>query len=101
MFVTLHSCGAKFLSCEEDGVVVILGIPCILLLLQEGPATHILQTLRWVPHFNQTRGLERDTHREKKKIIEIKNIQEQQTIKVSVLIQHFIQSSRGQRHNVL
>lgn len=40
--VTLHARGAKFLSCEEDGVVVILGVPRVLLLLQEGPATHIL-----------------------------------------------------------
>lgn len=57
IFVTLHARGAKFLSCEEDGVVMILSVPCVLLLLQEGPATHILQTLRWVPQLNQTHGL--------------------------------------------
>lgn len=46
--VTLHACGTKFLSREEDGMVMILSIPCVLFLLQEGPATHILQALRWV-----------------------------------------------------
>lgn len=63
-FVTLHARGAKLLSCEEDGVVVILSVPRVLLLLQEGPATHVLQTLRWIPQFNQTHGLkrERNTH---------------------------------------
>lgn len=64
-FITLHACGAKFLSCEEDGVVVILGVPCVLLLLQVGPATHILQTLRWVSQFNQTHGLQRKIHAER------------------------------------
>lgn len=59
---TLHSRGAKFLPCEEDGVVVILGIPCVLLLLQKGPATHVLQTLGWVSKFNQAHGLERHSH---------------------------------------
>lgn len=73
--ITLHARGAKFLSCEEDGVVVILSISSVLLLLQEGPATHVLQTLRWVPQFNQTHGLTREgqkhtqTHREKGKRI--------------------------------
>lgn len=57
--ITLHARGAKLLSREENGMVVILGVPCVLFLLQEGPATHILQTLRRVPQFNQTHGLEK------------------------------------------
>lgn len=61
-FITLHSRGAKFLSREENGMVVILSVSCVLFLLQEGPATHIFQTLRRVPQFNETHGLERKTH---------------------------------------
>lgn len=58
MYNTLHARGAKLLACEEDGVIMVLSVPRVLLLLQEGPATHILQTVRWVPQFNQTHGLE-------------------------------------------
>lgn len=47
-FLTLHASGAEFLPGEEDGVVVILGVSCVRLLLQEGPTTHVLQTLRRV-----------------------------------------------------
>lgn len=65
--VTLHARGAEFLSREEDGVVVVLGVPCVLLLLEKSPATHILQTLRWVSQFNQAHGLERERHTQGKK----------------------------------
>lgn len=51
-FNTLHASGAKFLASEEDGVVMILCVPHVLFLLKESPATHVLQTLRWVPQFN-------------------------------------------------
>lgn len=47
-FFTLHAGGAEFLPGEEDGVVVILRVSRVLFLLQEGPTTHVLQTLRWV-----------------------------------------------------
>lgn len=60
LLVTLHSCGAELLPREEDSMVVIFGVPRVLLLLQEGPATHIFQTLRRVPQFNQTHGLEKE-----------------------------------------
>lgn len=59
--VTLHPSGTELLPGEENGVVVILCVPCVLFLLQEGPATHVLQTLGRVPQFDQGHGLERET----------------------------------------
>lgn len=63
-WVTLHPRGAELLPGEENGVVVILGVPRVLLLLQEGPAAHVLQTLRRVAQFDQGGGLERRTDRQ-------------------------------------
>ena len=59
--VTLHAGGAELLPGEEDGMVVVLSVPGVRLLLQEGPATHVLQTLGRVPQLDQTHGLEGGT----------------------------------------
>lgn len=65
-FNTLHASGTKFLPCEENGMIVIFCVPGVLLLLQIGPAAHVLQTLRWVSKFNEARGLkQKPTQREK------------------------------------
>lgn len=41
--LTLHSCGAKALSSEENCVVVVLGVIRVAFLLHKRPAAHILK----------------------------------------------------------
>jgi len=55
--LTLHARWTKILPCEEDSVVVIFCMPSVWLLLQVGPTTHVLQTLRRVANLYQTHGL--------------------------------------------
>lgn len=52
--LTLHARWTKILPCEEDSVVVIFCMPSVWLLLQVGPTTHVLQTLRRVANLYQT-----------------------------------------------
>ena len=52
-YSTLHTCGTKILPCEEDGVVVVLGVVGVAPLLRVGPPTHLLQAAGWVATLDQ------------------------------------------------
>lgn len=56
-YSTLHTCGTKVLPCEEDGVVVVLGVVGVEPLLCVGPSAHLLQAARRVATLDQTDGL--------------------------------------------
>lgn len=56
-YSTLHTCGTKVLPCEEDGVVVVLGMVGVVPLLRVGPSAHLFQAARWVATLNQADGL--------------------------------------------
>lgn len=56
-YSTLHTCGTKILPCEEDGVVVVLGVLGVAALLRVGPSTHLFQAARWVTTLDQAYGL--------------------------------------------
>lgn len=58
-YSTLHTCGTKILPCEEDGVVVILGVVGVAALLRVGPSTHLLQAAGWVATLNQAYRLQK------------------------------------------
>lgn len=45
------------MPCEEDGVVVVLGVLRVAALLRVGPSTHLFQAARWVTTLNQAYGL--------------------------------------------
>jgi len=57
---TLHPGGAKALPGQEDSMVVMLWMLWILFLLDECPATHILQASWRVATFNETDGLRKN-----------------------------------------
>lgn len=57
-YSTLHTCGAKVLPCEEDGVVVVLGVVGVVPLLRVGPSAHLLQAARRVATLDQANGLQ-------------------------------------------
>lgn len=57
-YSTLHTCGTKVLPCEEDGVVVVLGVVGVVPLLRVGPSAHLLQAARRVATFNQAYRLQ-------------------------------------------
>lgn len=54
---TLHARGPEVLPREEDGVIMVLIVLRVRLLLEVGPAAHVLQTLRGIPNLNEARGL--------------------------------------------
>lgn len=60
-YSTLHTCGTKILPCEEDGVVVVLGVVGVAPLLRVGPPTHLLQAARWVATLDQAYRLRKNT----------------------------------------
>lgn len=58
-YSTLHTCGTKILPCEEDGMVVVLGVLGVAALLRVSPSTHLLQAARWVTTLDQANGLKK------------------------------------------
>lgn len=57
-YSTLHTCGTKVLPCEEDGVVVVLGVVGVVPLLRVRPSAHLLQAARRVATLDQANGLQ-------------------------------------------
>lgn len=57
-FFTLHARRPKFLPCEEDGVIVVLGVVGVAPLLRVGPSTHLLQAAGWVATLDQAYRLQ-------------------------------------------
>lgn len=64
-YSTLHTCGTKILPCEEDGVIMVLGMVRVAALLRVGPSAHLLQAARWVATFDQAYGLQNEQDQEK------------------------------------
>ncbi|TNN83797.1 hypothetical protein EYF80_005973 [Liparis tanakae] len=56
-YSTLHTCGTKILPCEEDGMIVVLGVVGVAALLRVGPSTHLLQAAGRVATLDQAYGL--------------------------------------------
>jgi len=56
-YSTLHTCGTKILPCEEDGMIVVLGVVGVAALLRVGPSTHLLQAAGGVATLDQAYGL--------------------------------------------
>lgn len=46
------------MPCEEDGVVVVLGVVGVAALLRVGPSAHLLQAARWVATLDQAYRLQ-------------------------------------------
>ena len=55
--LTLHAGGAEPLPGEKDGMVVVLRVVRVSFLLHESPATHVLQTPRWIASLDEADGL--------------------------------------------
>lgn len=62
-YSTLHTCGTKILPCEEDRMVVVLGVLGVAALLRVGPSAHLLQAARWVTTLDQADGLGKKKNR--------------------------------------
>lgn len=65
------------MPCEEDGVVVVLGVVRVVALLRVGPSAHLLQAARWVATLDQAYRLHSKNEKKKKK---------QQTVNGNVII---------------
>lgn len=53
IYSTLHTCRTKILPCQEDGMIVVLGVVGVTALLRVCPSTHLLEAARWIAALDQ------------------------------------------------